>query len=151
DAFRLHDTYGFPIELTQELARERGLGVNEEEFTRLMAEQRKRSRKTTAYDVRVADDVKTRFVGYEKLDVLTALASVAELEDGLFQAKLYESPFYPEGGGQVSDVGYVENEATGARAELRQAIRLGDDDQALVFEGEGFATGDRVRAVVPWS
>jgi alanyl-tRNA synthetase len=153
DAFRLHDTYGFPIELTQELARERGLGVNEEEFTRLMAQQRERSRKSApaAVDIRVAGDVKTRFVGYEKVEVLTALATVAEVEDALFQAKLHESPFYPEGGGQVSDTGYIENEATGARAELRQAVRLEGDDQLLVFEGEGFATGDRVRAVVPWS
>jgi alanyl-tRNA synthetase len=153
DAFKLHDTYGFPIELTQELARERGLGVNEEEFTRLMAAQRERSRAAapTALEVRVDRAVKTRFVGYEKVDVLTALASVAPVEDGLFQAKLHESPFYPEGGGQVSDVGTIENEATGARAELRQAVRLEGDDQLLVFEGEGFAEGDRVRAVVPWS
>src|ERR687886_396200 len=153
DAFRLHDTYGFPIELTQELARERGLGVNEEEFTRLMAAQRERSRAAapTALEVRVESGVKTRFVGYEKVDVLTALASVAPVEDGLFQAKLHESPFYPEGGGQVSDVGLIENEATGARAELRQAVRLEGDDQLLVFEGEGFAEGDRVRAIVPWS
>src|ERR671933_2622088 len=50
DAFRLHDTYGFPLELTQELARERGLGVNEEEFTRLMAEQRERSRAAISRD-----------------------------------------------------------------------------------------------------
>src|SRR5438105_3262576 len=153
DAFRLHDTYGFPIELTQELARERGLGVNEEEFTRLMAAQRERSRAAapTALDVRVESGVKTRFVGYEKVEVLTALASVAPFEDGLFQAKLHESPFYPEGGGQVSDVGFVENESTGGHAELRQAVRLEGDDQLLVFAGGGFAEGDRVRAVVPWS
>src|ERR671933_486647 len=50
DAFRLHDTYGFPLELTQELARERGLGVNDEEFTRLMEEQRKRSRGAISRD-----------------------------------------------------------------------------------------------------
>jgi len=99
----------------------------------------------------VESGVKTRFVGYEKVEVLTALASVAPFEDGLFQAKLHESPFYPEGGGQVSDVGFVENEATGVRAELRQAVRLEGDDQLLVFEGVGFAEGDRVRAVVPWS
>jgi alanyl-tRNA synthetase len=153
DAFRLHDTYGFPIELTQELARDRGLGVNDEEFTRLMAEQRERSRSaaSTAVDVRVDADVKTRFVGYEKTEVLTALASVVEVEPGFFQAKLYESPFYSEGGGQVSDTGHIEHEDTGARAELRQAIRLEGDDQVLLFEGEGFAAGDRVRAVVPWS
>src|SRR5436853_1892674 len=54
DPFRLHDTYGFPVELTQELARERGLGVNEEEFTRLMAQQRERSRRSAATtDIRV--------------------------------------------------------------------------------------------------
>src|SRR5213079_81957 len=45
DAFRLHDTYGFPLELTQELGRERGLGVDDEEFTRLMERQRERSRR----------------------------------------------------------------------------------------------------------
>jgi alanyl-tRNA synthetase len=50
----------------------------------------------------------------------------------------------------VSDVGYVENEETGARAELVKATRLGDD-QVLTFRGEGFGRGTRVRAVVPWS
>src|SRR5207247_2465850 len=112
---------------------------------------RSRSAAPSTLDIRVESGVKTRFVGYEKVEVLTALASVAPVEGGLFQAKLYESPFYPEGGGQVSDVGHIENEATGARAELRQAVRLEGDAQLLVFEGEGFAEGDRVRAVVPWS
>src|SRR5204862_2797596 len=56
---------------------------------------------------------------------------------------------YPAGGGQVSDTGYIEGEG-GERAELVEAIRL-DHDQALVFRGSGFAKGDRVRAVVPWS
>src|SRR5205823_760566 len=73
-----------------------------------------------------------------------------EVGDGTFQAKLERSPFYPEGGGQVTDQGFVEHEETGARAELVRASRLGDD-QVLTFRGEGFAAGDRVRAVVPWS
>src|SRR5919199_1527911 len=151
DAFKLHDTYGFPVELTQELARERGLGVNEEEFTRLMAQQRERSRRSAVTtDIRVTGEAKTRFVGYEKTEALTAISALAELGDGLFEAKLFESPFYPAGGGQVSDEGFVENEATGARATLVEALRL-EDDQVLRFEGEGFAEGDRVRAVVPWS
>jgi alanyl-tRNA synthetase len=151
DAFKLHDTYGFPIELTQELARERGLGVNEEEFTRLMAQQRERSRRSAATtEIRVAGEAKTRFVGFEKTEVLTAISALADLGGGLFEAKLHESPFYPAGGGQVSDEGLIENEATGATARLVEALRL-EDDQVLRFEGEGFAEGDRVRAVVPWS
>jgi alanyl-tRNA synthetase len=151
DAFRLHDTYGFPLELTQELARERGLGVNDEEFTRLMEEQRERSRAAGAAVEFQVEGPKTDFVGYEKTDVLTAISAVYDRGDGLFEAKLYESPFYPAGGGQVSDVGLIRHEESGAEATLREAIRLEGDDQVLVFEGSGFAPGDRVRAVVPWS
>jgi alanyl-tRNA synthetase len=152
DAFRLHDTYGFPLELTQELARERGLGVNEEEFTRLMEQQRARSRAAVA-GTKVAGELEgpqTEFAGYEKTEVLTAISAVNDLGDGTFEAKLHESPFYPEGGGQVSDVGFIESEETGARAELIRAVRL-EDDQVLVFEGPVFKVGERVRAVVPWS
>jgi alanyl-tRNA synthetase len=151
DAFRLHDTYGFPWELTKELAAERGLEVNEEEFTRLMEEQRERSRRGSAFDVEVrVTGPRSEFVGYERTDVLTAILAYEELGEGTFQAKLEQSPFYPEGGGQVSDGGYVENEETGARAELIKATRL-DDDQVLTFRGDGFGEGMRVRAVVPWS
>jgi alanyl-tRNA synthetase len=153
DAFRLHDTYGFPWELTKELAAERGLEVNEEEFTRLMEEQRERSRQGSAFEVDIkisAGAARSEFVGYERTDVLTAILAYADLGDGTFQAKLERSPFYPEGGGQVSDAGYIENEETEARAELLKAARL-EDDQVLTFQGEGFGEGIRVRAVVPWS
>src|SRR5205823_11443136 len=151
DAFRLHDTFGFPWELTKELAAERGLEVNEEEFTRLMEEQRERSRQGAAFDVEVrVTGPRSEFVGYERTDVLTAILGYADLGDGTFQAKLEQSPFYPDGGGQVTDAGYIENEETGARAELIKATRL-EDDQVLTFQGEGFAEGMRIRAVVPWS
>jgi alanyl-tRNA synthetase len=152
DAFRLHDTYGFPLELTQELARERGLPVDEDGFAALMQEQRQRSRKAGAADgdVRLVSDAQTEFVGYERTEVLTAILALEELGDGTFQAKLERSPFYPEGGGQVTDQGFIEHEETGARADLVRAARLGDD-QVLTFRGEGFASGDRVKAVVPWS
>jgi len=155
DLFRLHDTYGFPVELTRELARERGIPLHDEDFTRLMEEQRTRSRSAAGSGAgaeRAADFAReagfaTEFVGYEKTDVLTQLGALEPLDDGAFLAKLRESPFYAEGGGQVTDMGWLEKD--GARAELAAAYRFGDD-QALVFQGEGFDAGDRVRAVVPW-
>jgi alanyl-tRNA synthetase len=156
DAFNLQTTYGFPIELTQELARERGLGVNAEEYTRLMEEHREVSRAKVsggsaqrAADFAAAAGFRTEFVGYEQLDVRTQLGAVEELEEGLFLAKLRDSPFYPDGGGQVTDAGWIERE-DGTRAELREAYRY-DGDQALLFEGSVFTAGDRVRAVVPWA
>jgi alanyl-tRNA synthetase len=156
DAFDLQTTYGFPLELTQELARERGLGVNDEEYTRLMERHREVSRAGVAggnaqraAEFATAAGFRTDFVGYEKTDVLTQLGAVEELEPGLFLAKLRESPFYPAGGGQVTDAGWIEKE-DGTRAELREAYRY-EGDQALLFEGGGFAAGDRVRAVVPWA
>jgi alanyl-tRNA synthetase len=157
DAFRLHDTYGFPLELTRELARERGLGVNEEEFTRLMEQQRTRSRGAISKDDKRAAEFakragfRTEFVGYEKIEVLTQIGALEEAGDGLFLAKLRESPFYPAGGGQVTDTGWIErDDGSGARAELREAYGL-EEDQALLFEGDGFSEGDRVRAVVAWA
>jgi alanyl-tRNA synthetase len=153
DAFTLTATYGFPVELTKELARERGLTVDEDEFARLMEEHREISRAGAGRGIERAATFaraagfRSEFVGYEKTDVLTQIGALEHLEDGLFLAKLRESPFYPEGGGQVSDQGWIEKD--GRRAELVQAFRFGDD-QALLFEGEGFEEGDRVRAVVPW-
>src|SRR5919106_2968415 len=153
DAFTLTATYGFPVELTRELARERGLAVDEEGFASLMEEHREISRAGAGRGLERAAafareaGFATEFVGYETTDVLTQLGALEELEGGLFLAKLRESPFYPDGGGQVTDAGWIEND--GARAELVAAFRLGGD-QALLLEGEGFAAGDRVRAVVPW-
>jgi alanyl-tRNA synthetase len=151
DAFTLQATYGFPIELTQELARERGLGVNDEEYTKFMEQHREISRQggTARFEPCFTGAPRTEFVGYERVDVLTAITAYADLGDGLVQVKLEESPFYPAGGGQVTDGGWLEKD-DGTRAELLEALRL-DNDQELVFEGTGFAEGDRVRAVVPWA
>jgi alanyl-tRNA synthetase len=156
DAFTLAATYGFPIELTEELARERGQPVDVDEYMRLMEEHREMSRAGVAggnaqraAEFATRADFRTEFVGYEKTEALTQVGALEPLEDGLFLAKLRESPFYPQGGGQITDTGWLEKE-DGARAELREAYRL-EGDQALLFEGEGFAAGDRVKAVVPWA
>jgi len=158
DAFKLHDTYGFPLELTRELARERGMTLDEEGFSKRMDEQRERSRAGARdEDLRAAEfsgeaGFTTEFAGYEKTELLTQIGALEEVADGLFLAKLRESPFYPEGGGQVGDQGFIESEEAGAdaRAELEQTFRF-EDDQALLFRGEGFKAGERVRAVVLWA
>ena len=156
EAFTLATTYGFPIELTQELAEERGQPVDVDRFRELMEEHRVVSRAggdkselQLAADFAREAGFRSEFVGYEKTDVLTELAAVQALGDGRFLAKLRESPFYPDGGGQVTDAGELVNEATGGVATLRAGHRFGDD-QVLVFEGTGFSAGDRVRAIVPW-
>src|ERR1700748_383309 len=99
DVFDLQTTYGFPPELTEELARERGLAFNDEEYTRLMEEHREVSRQGGTRDApRVGGAPPTAVVGYEQIDVRTAITAYADLGDGFFQVKLAESPFYPAGG-----------------------------------------------------
>jgi alanyl-tRNA synthetase len=154
DAFTLTATYGFPIELTRELARDRGLAVDDDGLAALMEEHREISRAGgERSDLQRAADFAREagfvsdFVGWERAEALTQIGALEELGDGSFLAKLRESPFYAEGGGQVSDQGWIEKD--GARAELAAAFRFGED-QALHFRGEGFSAGDRVKAVVPW-
>jgi alanyl-tRNA synthetase len=163
DAFKLHDTYGFPYEMTRELLAEQGLSVDDQGFEELMEKAREvsRSRKSPAIasagnEVHVEhEDVarfarqagfRTRFVGYETTEADTVLR-VAERADGWVLAKLEESPFYPEGGGQVSDTGVVETPA--GRAKVVDVYRLGED-QALALEPvEGdLGPGEPVRASV---
>jgi alanyl-tRNA synthetase len=156
-AFTLAATYGFPLELTVELAEERGQAVDVDGYQTAMEQHREISRAGGATELQRAADFardagfETEFVGYSKTDVLTQIGAFEELEDGCFLAKLRESPFYPSGGGQVTDLGWMErDDDSGTRAELVDAYRFGDD-QALLLRGAGFAAGDRVRAVVSWS
>jgi alanyl-tRNA synthetase len=172
DAFALHDTYGFPIDLTRELAAERGLGVEELGFERLMDAQRARARaaatgaaggegdgvdpRERARELAASAGFATRFTGYEtELQPTTVGAlepvvpngsdgprdggsRVLEGEriangvatGGRYLVKLAESPFYPAGGGQISDAGTIECTGGDCLARVRSVYRLGDD-QAL--------------------
>ncbi len=158
-AFLLHDTYGFPFDLTLELAAEQGLGVDEQGFEELMQEQRERARSSAgrgggrdAERERIqafaeASDP-TTFTGYETLEQATAVGALSR-ENGKVLAKLVESPFYATGGGQVADHGVVECADGDCRARVVDVVRLGDD-QALVLEpleGE-LHEGERVIARV---
>jgi alanyl-tRNA synthetase len=157
DAFRLHDTYGFPYELTKELLAEEGLSVDDHGFEELMERAREVSRAGIARGPaeethkRVIEFARgagfaSRFVGYETTETETVVGATGPA-DGRVLAKLEESPFYPEGGGQVSDSGVVETPS--GRARVVDVYRLGDD-QALALEpldGE-IGPGETARALV---
>jgi alanyl-tRNA synthetase len=159
DAFMLHDTFGFPIELTRELVAEHGLGIDEEGFEALMNEQRQRARSRGR--ARVGDELReqavtlagqagfeTEFVGYETTDLDTTIGASAT-EDGRVLVKLVESPFYATGGGQVADQGYVECEDGDCRARVDDVLRVGADQVvALVPERGTIEAGERVHAHV---
>jgi alanyl-tRNA synthetase len=165
DAFRLHDTFGFPYEMTKELLAEEGLSVDDQGFEELMERAREvsrargtrgRARTELGGEVHIAhEDVlsfaresgaRTRFVGYERIEAETVLVATRAF-GGRLLAKLEESPFYAEGGGQVADAGVVETPS--GRARVVDVYRLGDD-QALALEpleGE-LGPGEAVTAVV---
>ena len=121
DAFKLYDTYGFPIDLTREIAADRGLSLAEEEFTALMNEQRKRARAARGATEGWSDAATvalgvaaTEFVGYTEstatAKVVAILAdgeAVLECNEGECVIVLDKTPFYGEGGGQVGDTGVI--------------------------------------------
>jgi alanyl-tRNA synthetase len=163
DAFQLHDTYGFPYEMTRELLAEEGLAVDDAGFEELMEQQRERARSGGATAASGHDAViafvegapPSRFVGYEELGARTSVAAVAPVAaangdgDGgsADQAlvKLEESPFYPEGGGQIADSGRLVWE--GGEAAVLDVYRV-EGDQALRIEGSAPEPGSRVEAAV---
>jgi alanyl-tRNA synthetase len=152
DAFRLHDTYGFPIELTREIAAERGVPfAGEADFERLMGEQRARSRQTGARVMAGALTVEgdpTTFTGYEHLEEHTTVTGLSS-QGGRTIVKLAESPFYAEGGGQVSDGGVIACEDGDCLVRVADVVRAGDDQAIVVETVDGqLKAGERVVARV---
>ena len=124
DAFRLYDTFGFPIDLTELMARERGYVVDIPGFEVALAAQRKRSQdERKSKHLEVASDafdslagweqddggasLESSFVGYDAVEVQTRVSAVRSLGQGRLGMILHESPFYAESGGQVSDRGEI--------------------------------------------
>jgi alanyl-tRNA synthetase len=131
DAFRLYDTYGFPIDLTELMARERGYTVDISGFERALQEQREQSREDRrTREIAVAADEladlaqwerptgglpagstsaapTSHFVGYDEVEIETQVVAVRRLGGGRVAVVLRETPFYAESGGQISDVGEI--------------------------------------------
>ena len=118
--FLLHDTYGFPLELTQEIAQERGVELDIAGFEKEMAGQRQRAKdahKTGRSDVDRVSDYReiieqtgtTEFVGYTHDDAEATVVAVIEGDDGVLEIFLDRTPFYAESGGQVGDIGQIKS------------------------------------------
>ena len=131
--FRLWDTYGFPVEMTQEMAREQGIAVDLDGFEREMASQRQRGRASARFGgdrakIRVYESLgvgATRFLGYERLSASSVVVGLVSDDQAANEVKasdeveivLVETPFYPEGGGQIGDAG--EMVGPSGRIEIR--------------------------------
>lgn len=124
NAFKLYDTFGFPLELTVEIAAESGLKVDTEGFNKEMAEQKERA-KAAAHKISLTDDLiyvdiekqfgSTEFLGYEKDEAEGKIIAFVEGDD-YFDVILDKTPFYAESGGQVGDAGRLEGKKAGGQA-----------------------------------
>ncbi len=165
DAFRLYDTYGFPVDLTADIARERGLEVDMEGFDRSMNEQRERARAAGRFEAKgqmpaeLASQLKpTVFLGYEALrsqdgkvlGIVRAGKQVDQLADGEEGLLILDrTPFYAESGGQVGDTGELFNPA--GRFEVGDTLKMGGvffGHAGRWHGGQPLRTGDVVEASV---
>ena len=158
--FKLYDTYGFPVDLTADVARERGLTIDQAGFEAAMEAQRDRARAASKFSADLTDSVKmdekTTFSGYEQLadaGRVTALIVAGALVDVLTKGQegrviLDHTPFYAESGGQIGDSGELLGDA-GVRFEVRDTQKLGAAfaHAGVLAHGE-IRVGDRLRAQV---
>ena len=114
--FELYDTYGFPVDLTSLIARENGLSIDEDGFNKELQIQKDRSRAATAIETddwaQVNPDVETTFIGYDHTNSeveIIKYRKVSQKGKEFYQLVLNQTPFYPEGGGQVGDKGTLKN------------------------------------------
>jgi len=153
-AFTLHDTYGFPIEVTREVLAERGVSLDEAGYEAAMDAQRNRAREAAqGYDRAVAafggQEIRSRFVGYERERVETRIAAFEDSPEvpGEVSVVLAENPFYATGGGQVADEGWITSER--GQLEVFDVVPAGGYQVLRArVERDGFVVGDAVTASI---
>ena len=166
DAFRLNDTYGFPIDLTEEILQEKGLQVDREEFDKLLLEQKTRSREgrnvgdeaAWSEDIyqTLGKEITTEFIGYDNFECdanITVIVKDAEVSDSISDGEtgvviLDRTVVYGESGGQMGDNGIISGE--GFKMEVTDAKKLGDGKilhHVKVLEGSA-AKGDKVQVSI---
>ncbi|HEX2234742.1 MAG TPA: alanine--tRNA ligase [Actinomycetota bacterium] len=164
-AFRLHDTFGFPIELTREIASDAGLSLDEARFGELMSEQREQARRARRTEGRSATGLvapvlerhgTTEFVGYEHLDaeghvlaLIDGTRSVERASEGdEIDLVLDRTAFYAEGGGQVGDRGRIESRSAALEVLDTRALAPGLTGHRAVVRAGEISVGDDVSQLV---
>ena len=155
-AFKLYDTFGFPLELTKEIAEENGLKIDEEGFKSAMQEQKERAKAATA-KISVTGDMKyakiekevgsTNFIGYNENECSDAKILAQVEGEGYVDIVLDKTPFYAECGGQIGDSGIIENE--NLKAEVLTTFKVNDlyVHRCQILNGD-VNIGDTVKASI---
>ena len=155
DAFQLYDTYGFPLDLTQLMAREHGFEVSTEEFKDELEKQRNRARQAakaqvvgTAGMADALDEPDSRFIGYDELEADAEVLYAEKDQNGQIRFFLDQTPFYAESGGQVGDKGLVKGDDFVIEVENTVKAGGGHMHKGRLLEGDYKAIGGKVHALV---
>lgn len=164
DVFKLYDTYGFPVELTEEYAEEENMTIDHEGFQKEMEKQRERARaaREATDSMQVQDGVlgdihvPSTFVGYEQLQVKTVVQTIIKDGELVSEAQtgdkieliLQETPFYAESGGQIADIGVIKGENLLIRVTEVQKAPNGQHLHSAIIEKGIITTGMEIEAVV---
>lgn len=157
DAFKLYDTFGFPLELTVEIVAEKGLKVDVDGFNKAMAEQKERAKAATQ-KISLTDDLiyvnienkfgSTNFIGYDETECNDAkIVEKVDVEGGFTDVILDKTPFYAECGGQVGDTGVIESDNLKAVVLNTFKVNHLSVHRVKVINGE-VTVGDTVKAVI---
>jgi len=157
--FRLYDTFGFPVDLTNDIARERGLELDIEGYEAAMQAQRKRSQESGSFQVDYNNVInvegETEFLGYAEVESISSVRGIfveGEARDAIATGDsavivLDRTPFYGESGGQVGDTGYISTDL--AKLEVRDTTKAQGHHLHHVVVVEGtLSTGENVNAVI---